>query len=1007
MSCSAVVEMPPDLPESRLKAVVKPGATDSASACQPVESSAELVSSLSSLGSFVSAVSMDHLASGPGNPEPAREPAEAVGPHVLAARRAAAHDPALGWFEGALAARRQDAARMLQSLTRAEIQVPRPGPLPACVAAALPFRSTPAPGPREAHGPEAAGAPRDADPLAEGSPERMALQHFAEGHLFFGIIEGTAPAATAHFYQRLQKLGQRFVSQQDSLPDRCALALDMGCHRDGTVPSALGPALDTLYPEAVTCQAPEAGPDALVPGLWYREWIPNGRCAFLFGDFSDWRRADFPMLRDQDGVHHVFIPHGPAGPAIPHQSRYKVGFRTRNTGAWLERAPAWAKYLLAGGGDGKLFDAIHWSPERPYRPRFARPAPLPPGQRLLIYEAHVGIASPEPRIASYMEFAERVVPRIAALGYNAIQVMAVQHHPYYASFGYHVTHPFAVSGYSGTPCEFRALVDKCHQFGLRVILDIVQAHGCSNVLDGLGEFDGTPDGTYFHGGPRGTHSQWDSRIFAYERPQVARYLLSNLRFWLDCYGVDGFRFDGITSMLYTHHGIFHVFSGDYREYFDPITTDRDAIAYLTLANALVADTHPGAITVAEDVSGMPLLARPLAEAGMGFGWRMAMFPADEWTRLAKEIRDEDWSVSNISWMLSNRRHMENTVVYVESHDQCLVGDQALMFRMAGASMYSAMSRLSPPGPDKGAVERALRLHKMIRLVTLTLGGEGYLNFIGNEFGHPEWLDFPREGNGNSYNHARRQFQLLDDPNLHFGALWRFDAGLIWGLGRVVPRTTREFVSRKNDGDQVLAFDFSFPAPANPNVRLDATLADAPPAYDHYVVVANFHPYKSFEGYSIGVPAAGTYRMVLSSEAPIFSDRDTECYRRSCSAPQLSHSQLVAATQSDRGDDSAADIPTPGSCVNRFHALCFQLARAGCASKEHTRAGGEPAATAFLTKQLLEVASGRECATCRADSLIDPNGRYFSDREAEGGWDGRAARIQVYIPSRTALVLKRE
>ena len=240
---------------------------------------------------------------------------------------------------------------------------------------------------------------------------------------------------------------------------------------------------------------------------------------------------------------------------------------------------------------------------------------------------------------------------------------------------------------------------------------------------------------------------------------------------MDEYQFDGFRFDGVTSMLYHSHGIAHGFSGNYDEYFG-LVTDTDSFLYLMLSNYLLHEHYSEVVTIAEDVSGMPTLCRPVQEGGAGFDYRLAMAIPDKWIKILKEIKDEDWDLGNIVHTLENRRWKEANIAYVESHDQALVGDKTIAFWLMDAEMYTNMSVLTPLTP---VVDRGMALHKMIRLLTHGLGGEGWLNFMGNEFGHPEWLDFPRAGNNDSYHYARRQYNLVEDDLLRYKFLNRFDA----------------------------------------------------------------------------------------------------------------------------------------------------------------------------------------------------------------------------------------
>lgn len=479
----------------------------------------------------------------------------------------------------------------------------------------------------------------------------------------------------------------------------------------------------------------------------YREWAPGAITANLIGDFSNfshffcvdgWNRESHPMQRDQWGCWEIKLPPIDGKPAIPHDTRVKITMKTERMGH-IDRIPAWIKRAVQQPDTG-LFEGHFWNPPQPYQWQHARSS----GKTgLRIYECHVGICTPDGRIASYDDL-RGLLPYIHRLGYNCIQLMAVMEHAYYASFGYQVTSFFAASSRFGTPDQLKALIDAAHGLGMRVLLDVVHSHASKNSLDGLNLFDGT-DHCYFHGGGKGLHTLWDSRLFDYHHHETLRFLLSNLRFWLEEYRFDGFRFDGVTSMLYHHHGMGYCFT-NYDDYYGPCV-DGDALCYLQLANLMVHQVLPDCITIAEDVSGMPLLCRPvLQEAGIGFDYRLAMAIPDLWIKILKEVhRDEDWNLGHLCHTLCDRRWKEPTVAYVESHDQALVGDKTVAFWLMDAEMYTNMSLTQTLSP---CIDRGIALHKLIRLLTFGLGGEAYMTFMGNEFGHPEWLDFPRAGNNN-------------------------------------------------------------------------------------------------------------------------------------------------------------------------------------------------------------------------------------------------------------------
>jgi 1,4-alpha-glucan branching enzyme len=556
----------------------------------------------------------------------------------------------------------------------------------------------------------------------------------------------------------------------------------------------------------------------------------------LYGEFNGWNPDSVPLAPDWTGIWSVFLPDDVWAERLRRDSPLKARVVTRE-GEHTDRIPAFARRVAAD--DAGHYTATFWLAEDGYT--FRNPTPPPrPGEGLRVYEAHVGMAREEPRVGTYAEFAETVLPRAADLGYNAVQLMAVQEHPYYASFGYHVSNFYAVSSRFGTPTDLKRLIDTAHGMGLRVLLDLVHSHAVKNTLEGLNRFDGTDD-QYFHPGERGEHPQWDSKLFDYGRYEVLRFLLSNVRYWLEEFRFDGFRFDGVTSMLYHDHGVKEPFAS-YEDYFGA-RVDEDALLYLQMANELAHRVRPDALTVAEDVSGMAGLARPVAEGGVGFDYRLAMGVPDFWIETVTEKRDEEWGMGEIYHALLNRRRGENHVGYVESHDQALVGDKTLSFRLMDAEMYHGFG----VGSASPAVDRGVALHKMIRLVTFALSGEGYLNFMGNEFGHPEWIDFPREGNGNSFQYARRQWSLADNPNLRYRFLLAFDRAML-ALDARHHLLTDPFI-------EPLAFH---------EERKLLLFRRGP-----LVFAFNFHPSESYTDCRVPFPDPTDYRLILDTDAPEF------------------------------------------------------------------------------------------------------------------------------------------
>ena len=498
-------------------------------------------------------------------------------------------------------------------------------------------------------------------------------------------------------------------------------------------------------------------------GAWmYREWAPRAKALFLCGDFNDWDRKSHPLKKNANGIWEIELK----ASELKANTLFKLSVESaRGT---EDRLPAYARYTIQ---DSESLDfsacayraqKFEWT-DAHFKPKNKK--------HPLIYEVHVGMSTELEGCSSFEDFRTQILPRIVDLGYDTIQLMGIQEHPYYASFGYHVSSFFAVSSRFGTVEDFKRLVNEAHELGISVIMDLVHSHAIKNNAEGLNHFDGS-ENQYFHAGEKGYHELWDSKLFDYGKEEVLQFLLSNLRFWIKEFHLDGFRFDGVTSMLYSHHGCFMNFSS-YQQYFDA-SVDREALLYLQLANTLLHELKPDAISIAEEMSGMPGTCYAPEEGGLGFDFRLGMGIPDYWIKLIKEKKDEEWNVSELWATLTNRRKHEPVVAYAESHDQALVGDKSIAFRLMDKEMYWSMDKFS----ENEIVDRGIALHKMIRLISLSLGGDAYLNFVGNEFGHPEWIDFPRKGNDWSYEHARRQWSLVDNKLLKYHYLADFDKKML-------------------------------------------------------------------------------------------------------------------------------------------------------------------------------------------------------------------------------------
>jgi len=568
-----------------------------------------------------------------------------------------------------------------------------------------------------------------------------------------------------------------------------------------------------------------------IENCWvYREWAPAAHGLFLTGDFNRWNQYSHPLQRMENGVWEIKLNAELYHSVFTHGSKIKV-FVQSAIGDQL-RIPAYIRRVVQDE-DTKNFSGQLWFAEE-YNWTSDKFNIKKLGD-FFIYEAHVGMAQEKEGLGTYAEFTEKILPRIKKAGYNAVQLMAIQEHPYYGSFGYHVSSFYAPSSRFGTPDELKTLIRTAHSMGIAVIMDLVHSHTVKNLNEGLNLFDGS-EAQYFHSGARGEHPNWDSKLFDYGKTEVLQFLLSNIRYWIEEFHFDGFRFDGVGSMLYFHHGDEPI---DYIDKFFNQGVEFDAVTYLQLANHLTHLLNPAAVTIAEDVSGMPGLTSPIDDGGIGFNFRLGMGIPDFWIKYLKDVPDEQWSMQEMWQVLNDRLPYVKTVTYCESHDQALVGDKTIAFRLMDKEMYYNMQS----SDENYVVERGIALHKMIRLITIALGGQAYLNFMGNEFGHPEWIDFPREGNNWSYKHARRQWSLMDNPLLKYHYLADFDRAMI--------KTTKDarllstlYANQINcdENNKCLIFERA-----------------------GLIFLFNFHTDGSIPGYEFMVPEPGDYKIILNTD----------------------------------------------------------------------------------------------------------------------------------------------
>ena len=580
--------------------------------------------------------------------------------------------------------------------------------------------------------------------------------------------------------------------------------------------------------------------DEVRHGWWYREWAPAAHYLSLFGDFNNWDRYANPLEREENGIWTIFLPDSRYKNKLTKGSLLKV--LVQSSIGEQERIPVYINRVVQNE-DNKDFAAQFWPYDNKKPSAVSRQSSAVSHQPLFIYESHIGMAQEKEGVGSYKEFKENILPRIKDSGYNTIQLMAVAEHPYYGSFGYHVSNFFAVSSRFGTPEELKDLIDTAHEMGIKVIMDLVHSHTVKNTREGLNLFDGT-ENQYLVEGHAGHHPQWDSKLFDYGKIETLRMLLSNVRYWLEEFHFDGFRFDGVTSMLYLNHGIGVEF-GEQSDYFGDNVND-DAVTYLQLANTLTHIINKDNITIAEDVSGMPGICAPIEEGGLGFDYRLGMGLPDFWIKILKDQKEEEWNMHDFFFTMTNRLYDVKTIAYAESHDQALVGDKTIAFRLMDKEMYDSMSKFTP----SITVDRAIALHKMIRFFTITLGGNAWLNFMGNEFGHPEWIDFPRQENSWSYKHARRQWSLVDDENLKFHWMSDFDKAMLKFVKEFdIMNAEPAWMMNADEENKTIVFE-----------------------RNNLIFVFNWGS-KSLPDYEINVKSTGDYKIIFSTDDKCFGGFD--------------------------------------------------------------------------------------------------------------------------------------
>lgn len=503
------------------------------------------------------------------------------------------------------------------------------------------------------------------------------------------------------------------------------------------------------------------GEDGQNKWIW-REYMPGADTVWLTTEkYHFQRHARQRFTKKADGIFELILPYDALAHGMYVELRVEPAAYTvlnpDGIPTALKRVPAFSTWVEQNKEIPTQWCARIFHPEKPYCFREKNPE-IP--SFLRIYEAHVGMAQPDTKhigesAGTYLDFANNILPRIKKGGYTCVQLMGILEHPLYRSFGYQVSNYFAPCSRFGTPDDCKQMIDAAHALGLSVILDIPHAHACANTEQGLYQYDGTP---YFF---MDKINQWGTPSFDFSNEMTRRFLLSNLRYWLEEYHVDGFRFDAVGNMLYKDFGVDDNFSHTGRCFYGKDgkpRTNNEGELYIALANHLIHEINPKGISIAEEFSGMPGLTCLPKDGGLGFDARFAMGIPDYWEKFIKKPQD----LGSMWYEMNNHRPYDHTISYVECHDQCINGHDAMIWRLLGDDMYNAMLMET----ETWKVSRGLAFYRLMRLITLATADKGYLNFMGNEFGHPEWLD--------AEEHAHRQWRLAEDTSLKYACLNAWD-----------------------------------------------------------------------------------------------------------------------------------------------------------------------------------------------------------------------------------------
>ena len=412
-----------------------------------------------------------------------------------------------------------------------------------------------------------------------------------------------------------------------------------------------------------------------VPGVWFAVVAPNAEHVSVVGDFNGWNPDAHRLCATGDsGVWQSFVPDAEPG------SLYKYRIRPRHPHVDLEKADPFAfaaERRPRTASQVWNLSAYTWGDAGWMSDRAGRHTPTAP---ISIYEVHLGSwrrGSGDGRWLTYRELAVELTEYLVGMRFTHLEMLPIVEHPFDGSWGYQATGYFAPTSRFGTPDDFCHLVDTLHQAGVGVILDWVPGHFPDDP-HGLATFDGTP--LYEHADPQqGRHPEWHTQVFDLGRREVRNFLISNARFWLDRYHIDGLRVDAVASMLYLDYARA---AAEWVPNAQGGRENPDAVDFLRILNETIDRDFPDVMTIAEESTTWPGVSRPIDTGGLGFRFKWNMgWMHDALSFLA---RDPTHRLSHLDELIFGLTYaFSEHFVLPLSHDEVVHEKRAIVDKMPG------------------------------------------------------------------------------------------------------------------------------------------------------------------------------------------------------------------------------------------------------------------------------------------------------------------------------------